>query len=102
MNVKSKQVISKESIQAVLVSILKDMTADWDMEVDEAIGSQTRLVGDLQFESIDIVQFIVAIEEHFKLRGLPWEKFLMTDGRYKDEILVADTVDFLDRNLAGG
>ncbi len=90
---------TREEILDDLVRILEDMTADWDMELDDPIGETTRLMADLEFESIDVVQFIVAIEERFQRRGMPFEELLMEDGRYVDEITVKDTVDFLDRHL---
>ena len=46
-------------------------------------------IGDLGFESIDIVQFVVALEENFKRRDMPFEKLLMIDGRYVDELSVS-------------
>lgn len=93
---------SKEAILEGLVDILKDMTSDWDMDFDrQTMGAQTRLIGDLEFESIDVVQFIVAVEERFGRRDLPFEKFLMRDGRYADELYVRDAVDFLHAHLNG-
>lgn len=93
------RVFSKEAILQSTIHILEDMTSDWDMEFTEPIGPETKLVADLQFESIDIVQFIVAIEGKFRRRGLPYEELLMVDGRYVDEIKVEDTVDFLFHHL---
>lgn len=90
---------SYEAILHDLVAILEDITSDWDMDVNGPIGKDTKLIADLAFESIDVVQFIVAIEEHYKRRGLPYEEFLMLDGRYVDEIKVADVAAFLARHL---
>ena len=92
--------ITKDEILSSIINILTDMTEDWDMEDDVEINKKTCLMADLEFESIDAVQFIVAIEEHFQRRGLPFEELLMADGRYVDEITVKDTVDFLDRHLS--
>ena len=91
--------IAKEEILFKLIEILKDMTSDWDLDYSGGIGLETRLVTDLGFESIDIVQFVVAIEERFKRRRLPFEELLMNDGRYVDDVNVRDTVDFLYRHL---
>jgi acyl carrier protein len=82
-----------------LVAMLEDMTSDWDTEFDEAIGPQTRLIGDLEFESIDVVQFILGIEELYRRKKLPFERLIMRDGRYVSEILVGDAVDFLHEEL---
>ena len=93
------QILTGEKILNDLVEILKDMTCDWDMEFDNPIGPDTKLIDDLGFESIDIVQLVVAIEDRFHCRKLPFEEILMVDGRYVDEIKVRDTVDFLSRHL---
>jgi acyl carrier protein len=90
------KVMERTAIEQDVIRILSDMTKDWDLEFSGAIGPQTRLVGDLAFESIDVVQFVVAIEEHYKRRDLPFEQLLMKDGRYVSEIRVQDAVDFLE------
>ena len=92
--------VEKEAILQDVVQILADMTKDWDLEYSGSIGPDTRLVGDLAFESIDVVQFVVAIEEHYKRRDLPFEQLLMQDGRYVSEIRVREAVDFLHRRMA--
>lgn len=90
---------TSDFIQEELTHILKDMTADWDLEFTGPIGPETGLISDLGFESIDVVQFIVAIEERFKQRGLPFEDLLMSEGRYVDEIRLSDAVNFLSTHL---
>ena len=99
INLNSRKTFSNEEILNEVVKILDDMMTDWDTDFSGKIGSDTKLVGDLEFESIDIVQFIVAIEEQFKQRGMPWEKILMVDGRYVDEINVGDTISLLLSHL---
>lgn len=91
--------LSKESILQNIIGILKDMTCDCDMELSGPIGSDTKLIAELEFSSIDIVQFVVAIEQCFKRRGFPFEKLVMTDGRYVDEIKVNEVVDFIYKHL---
>ena len=92
--------VSKEqSILSALVEILEDMIADWDMDLDDPLGANTRLIIDLGFESIDVVQFIAAIEEHYRNRTIPFEELVMKDGRYVDEIVVSDVVSFLMQHL---
>ena len=91
----SEQQYARETILRGLVGILEDMTSDWDMEFDRGIGAETKLIADLEFESIDVVQFILAIEEHFQREKLPFEKLIMEHGRYVDEICLGDAVGFL-------
>ena len=90
---------SKEVILKDVIRILEEMIYDWDLEFEAAMGPDTKLIADLGFESIDVVQLVVAVEEHFRRRGLPWEEFLMEDGRYVDEIKIDDTAAFLHRCL---
>jgi acyl carrier protein len=89
-----------QAIMSVLVEILEDMIADWDMDLDEPLGGNTRLIIDLGFESIDVVQFIAAIEEHYRNRAITFEELVMKDGRYVDEIVVGNVVTFLKPHLA--
>ena len=87
--------LSTDATVSTLVGILQDMTSDWDVEFDEGIGRDTRLIGDLAFESIDIVEMVVAIEESFGQRNIPFEKLLMVDGRYVDDLTVGQVADFV-------
>lgn len=82
-----------------VVHILRDMTGDWEVGYQGDIGPQTTLVGDLGFESVDVVQLAVALEEHFGQEGLPFEKLLMTEGRYVDDLRVDQIVSFLCEHI---
>jgi acyl carrier protein len=93
------QNFTKETIQSDIIELLKDLTSDWDLELDVSFHAGTQLVNELEFESIDIVEFVVAVEELYKRRGLPFEELLMLDGRYVDEITVNDVVNFLYPHL---
>ncbi len=88
-----------QTIQSDLTNILEDLTADWDTSYDDSIGPETKLIGDLNFESIDVVQLITAVEEHFSRRDLPFEELLMKDGQYVDEVTVGEMVEFLAKHL---
>jgi acyl carrier protein len=92
--------MNKEEIQTKVISVLEEMTLDWDLELDGGWGPQTKLIDDLGFESIDIVRFVVAIEQAFAAKGLPFEKLFMQDSDYVDEMSVNEVADFLAENLA--
>ena len=91
--------LTKESILQDVVKVLEDMTIDWDIEYLEGITHDTQIISDLEFESIDVVQFIVQLEKSFQRKDLPFEKLLMTDGRYREDFTVLEVVSFLDRYL---
>lgn len=87
------------SIEKGVVEILEEMTREWDTEFSGKIGPDTRLMQDLTLESIDIVMLIVAIEEKFGKKGLPFDTLLMEEGRYVEELKVSQIADFLKTNL---
>jgi acyl carrier protein len=89
----------RDLLMEKVIAILEDMTSDWDLAYDGGIGPDTCLISDLTCESIDIVQFVVAIEECFQRRDFPFERLLMAKGRYVDDLTVNDVVNFLDANL---
>ena len=90
----------KPEIEEKVISVLNGMTQDWELDSVEGIGSKTGLMNDLEFESIDVVQLAVALEQDFNEKGLPFENLFMRDGDYVDEIYVSEVVDFLDVNIS--
>jgi acyl carrier protein len=94
-----RQPLSKEQIFQEVAAILTDMTSDWDIDFEGGITPETHIIADLQFESIDVVQFIVQLERKFQRKDLPFEKLLMVDERYRDDFTVQEMVDFLHNNL---
>jgi acyl carrier protein len=80
---------------AKIVEALEEMTSDWDLDLAEGIGRETRLIRDLSFESVDIVELVVAIEQAYNQRNIPFEKLLMVDGRYVDDLSVGQVADFV-------
>lgn len=78
-----------------LIVLLEDFTQDWDHEFEGRMDASTRLLGDLGFESIDIIQLVVAIEEDISKKKVPFDKLLMQDGRYVDDLSIGQIADFL-------
>jgi acyl carrier protein len=85
----------REQVLARLVEMLNDLTSECDRGFSGGIGPDTRLAADLEFDSVDVVQFALLIEERFQRRKLPFEKLLMIDGRYRDDITVGEVAEFL-------
>lgn len=92
--------LTLQSIQQQLAVLLNDMIQEWDIELLDPIGAETRLIADLGFESVDLMQLIVAIEQAFGVRGLPYEQVLMQNGGYVTEITTRQLADFLHRSTA--
>lgn len=91
---------SKDALQATVISVLTDTVADWDLDLEDPIGATTTLIEDLAFESIDIVQFSVALEQALGRKDLPFEKLFIQDGNYVDDVSVTEITEFLSAEVA--
>lgn len=90
---------TKQEIQDTVVATLNDTVADWDLDLEEPIGAETTLIDELAFESIDIVQFCVNLEQALGRKDLPFEKLFIDDGAYVDDVSVAQITEFLSGEL---
>ncbi|MDF1669263.1 MAG: acyl carrier protein [Roseovarius sp.] len=89
--------MNKDSIQDQVISTLKDFITDWGLDAD--ITPSTTLVEDLEFDSIDVIQFTVELEKTFGNRKLGFQELLMKDGRYVDDLSVSEFAVFLTGKL---
>ena len=53
---------SREAIENKIIVIANETIADWGLDLPGGVTRDTHLVEDLNFESMDIVQFAVGIE----------------------------------------
>lgn len=81
-----------------LITLLEDFTQDWDHAFSGEMGADTRLLADLGFESIDIIQLVVAIQEEVVRRKLSFDQLLMKDGRYVDDLSIGQIAGYLAAN----
>ena len=89
----------RDAILADLGRILDEITGDWETGFTGGIRSETKLIADLGFESIDVVHLVVTLEEHFRRQDLPFDKVLMKEGRYVEDLTVGELADFLHGQL---
>ena len=92
--------MSKEILISEVISVVKDVIKDWDIELENEINGDTGLIEELEFESIDIVRFVVALEQHFECRGVPFEKLFMNSGGYITELKLFEVAEFLSSQTA--
>lgn len=90
--------MTNAEISQKLHQTLAEFVADWGLDVD--INEATSLVEDLEFDSIDVIQFVVAVENAFQSRNLGFQSLLMQDGRYVDDLSVGQIEAFLSKKLA--
>jgi acyl carrier protein len=91
---------TRADVENAVVGVVNQTIQDWDMDLPSGVTVETLLMQDLAFESIDIVQFAVAIEQAADRKGLPFEKLFMKDGDYVDDVRLSQVVDFLCDELA--
>ena len=85
------------SIEDRLIQVLEEFIEDWGLDAE--IDGTTRLVADLEFDSIDVIQFVVEVEKSFKNRNLGFQSLLMAEGRYVDDLSVGQITAFLETRL---
>jgi acyl carrier protein len=90
---------SRAEVAEGVVGVVNQTIRDWDLDVPGGVNSETHLMRDLNFESIDVVQFAVAIEQAAGRKGLPFEKLFMKDGGYVEDVKLSQVVDFLCNEL---
>ena len=90
--------MNQDTIQEQVISTLKDFITDWGLDAD--ITPDTTIVEDLEFDSIDVIQFTVELEKAFGSRKIGFQELLMKDGRYVDDLTVAEFAAFLNSKLA--
>jgi acyl carrier protein len=83
----------RQSVEASVVAIVEDLTQDWGLEADDIDGT-TMLVEQLDFASVDIIQLCVALEQHYG-RKLGFPELLLVDGRYVNDLSIAQIADFV-------
>lgn len=93
------QVAAPAILYDKLVAIIEDFLIDFDEEYQEDLTPETKLLADLGFESIDVIQLVVAIEEELKTRNVQFEELLMVDGRYVDDLSIGQIAEFLATKL---
>ena len=81
-----------------VIRILEKFTEEWG--VDHVITPDSRIVADLEFESIDVIQMVVAVEQHFGRRNMGFDALLMRDGKYVDDLKVSEISAFVLSKLA--
>ncbi|MOA65460.1 hypothetical protein D3C78_1918500 [compost metagenome] len=55
----------------------------------------------MEFASVDIIQLMVAIEEHYNRPKMGFQDLLMNDGSYVDDLSIGQVIDFVHARLTG-
>ena len=90
-----------EAVEERVIGVIADLTRDWDVEIEGGMTSDTSMVGDVDFASIDFIQMAVAIESEFKTK-LGFQDLLMQGGKYIDDVTVRQIAEFVVERLNNG
>jgi acyl carrier protein len=85
-----------QEIEASVMEIVKEMTEDWDLEMDD-LEPEAGLVEELCFSSVDFLHLLAAVEMKIG-RKLSYEELLVRDGSYRTELTVRELAKFVDEN----
>lgn len=81
-----------------VVEIVRSKAQSVDIDFAGEIQRDTRILRDLDFESVAVVELCMAIGKHFRAK-LPFQQLVFRDGKFQD-FSVADMVDFVEQNLS--
>lgn len=90
---------TRADVETTVITVANDTVSGWDLDLPGGITLDTKLMEDLSFESIDVVQFAVAIEQAVERKGLPFEKLFMKEGEYVDDVRLREVSAFLCTEL---
>lgn len=85
--------MERSEVESLICEAVEELLEALDAELDEDVSTQTMLVDDAEFSSIDFVQLIVSIEEKLG-RKVGFQDMLMRDGSYVEDLSIGEVVDF--------
>jgi acyl carrier protein len=89
----------KASVEETVIAVIEDLIQDWGLDLPGGVGAATRVVANLEFASVDIIQLCVALEECYG-RKFGFQSLLMRDGSYVGDLSVDQIARFIEGRLA--
>lgn len=88
---------TRDQILSDVLDLVRSVVRDW--EFDAPVTAETRLYGDLAFESLDLVVLGAAVQERLG-QTFPFpELFAEIGQREVHDLTIGEWVDFLERHL---
>jgi acyl carrier protein len=85
---------TRDQLRAEVLEILREKTRKLDSDFSGTLDENTRIVGDLDFESVLIVEFCMAIGKRFQ-KKLPFQNLVFKNGKFQD-FTVGELLTFLE------
>ena len=89
---------TRDELRTDVLEILSAKSKKLDSDFSGPLTEETRIVGDLDFESVILVEFCMAIGKHFR-KKLPFQNLVLQNGQFQD-FTVGELVTFLEEHCA--
>ena len=88
---------ARDQLRSDVLDILREKASKVDSAFSGPLTEETRIVGDLDFESVMIVELCMAIGKHLR-KKLPFQSLVFQNGRFQD-FTVGQLLTFLEEQL---
>ena len=88
---------TRDRLRADVLDILRNKVEKLDSNFSGTLTEETRIFGDLDFESVTMVEFCMAIGKHFR-KKFPFQNLVFKDGQFQDFTL-GELADFVEEHL---
>lgn len=85
----------------IVIGILEEFAEDWGLD-DLTITAETKLKGDIGFESTDTMQLFSALQEAIPQVKFAFQDLVMEDGKFVTDLTVAKVSGFIADALKQG
>lgn len=92
-------ILMRDTVEGTVIAVVEDLVQDWGLDLGEGLGPGSKLVADLQFASVDIIQLCVALEQAYE-RKFGFQDLLMKDGSYVGDLSLAQFARFIEPKLS--
>lgn len=89
----------RDTAEGTVIAVVEDLIQDWGLDLSEGVLAESKVVEDLQFASVDIIQLCVALEQAYD-RKFGFQDLLMKDGSYVGDLSLAQFARFIDSKLS--
>lgn len=89
----------RDTAEGTVIAVVEDLIQDWGLDLSDGVSGGSKVVEDLQFASVDIIQLCVALEQAYE-RKFGFQDLLMKDGSYVGDLSLAQFASFIDAKLS--
>ncbi len=89
-----------KTVEEVIIGLMQDFVDDWGLD-DLTVTRQTKLKGDVGFDSSDTMQLFAAIQEHYAQTSFTFQNLVVQDDKFVDDLTVGQVIVFVIRQLSG-